>query len=217
MTAPLNLTYYFDVLSQWCHFADESLDKLRRDFGDRLHVELKIRLLNDGNPIVYTPEQLAAYYGRSKAISGIETTAAWLHPGDTSLYANCAVEAVRALGGDMEKVRRGISRAALRDGERVGTFDLACALAVRLSGIDEAKLRVAMRDAEPLLRESTAEFYTLPVEVVPTFVLRSAIGDTAILSGFFRSGGLSTVAREMLDDVDAYARYAADHPEIRAL
>ncbi|HEY8296980.1 MAG TPA: DsbA family protein [Candidatus Baltobacteraceae bacterium] len=217
MTAPLQLTYYFDVLSQWCHFADKSLDRLRRDFGDRIAVELKIRLLNDGKPIAYTPEQLAAYYRRSKAIAGIETTAAWLHPGDSSLYANCAVEAVRSLGGDVESVRRKLSRAALRDGERVGTFDLACALAARLSGFDEQRLGAAMRETEPLLRKSTAEFYALPVEVVPTFVLRNAIGDTAILSGLFRYGALAAAAREMIDDADAYERYAADHPEIRDL
>ncbi|HEY8312881.1 MAG TPA: DsbA family protein [Candidatus Baltobacteraceae bacterium] len=214
MSEPLKITYYFDVLSQWCYFADRALDDVRREFGDRIDLSFKVKLINDGEPLAYSPAQLEAIYGRSKAVSGIETTAAWLRPGDSSLYANLVVEAVRGLGGDAERTRRRLSRAALEEGVRVGTFETALQAGAEHSGYDAETLAQRMREAEHRVRETTAEFHALPVEVVPALILRNAIGDTAILSGLFERDTFATVVREMLRAGDMYERYGNEHPEL---
>ena len=63
----------------------------------------------------------------------------------------------------------------------------------------------------------TAEFNSYRIDQRPAFVLRSAIGDTAILSGLYRPEPLTAAIDAMIADEDAYTRFAATHGPIPAL
>ncbi|MHB1550387.1 MAG: DsbA family oxidoreductase [Vulcanimicrobiaceae bacterium] len=208
----MQITYYLDVVSQWCYFADRSLDRVRERFGERVVVGWKLALINDGRPLESPPEAMAWMYRRSQSVSGIATNAAWRRAGDSTLHVNCAVEGLRALGSDADGLRRTIARAALIDGTPIGTFDEALAVAGRASGTDRETLARAMREAEPIVRETTAEYRALPVEVVPGLLFRSSIGDAALLSGLFEYETLERVVGEMLRAEDGYAAFAAANP-----
>ena len=57
----------------------------------------------------------------------------------------------------------------------------------------------------------TAEFSSHRIDHRPAFVLRSVIGDTAILSGLYRPEPLIAAINAMIADEDAYKRFAATH------
>jgi predicted DsbA family dithiol-disulfide isomerase len=66
-----------------------------------------------------------------------------------------------------------------------------------------------MRAVEPALRENTLEFRRLPVAVVPAFLIRNEIGDTALLSGLCEFETLDQVLAEMLRAERGYASFEA--------
>ena len=70
-----------------------------------------------------------------------------------------------------------------------------------------------MRLVEPGVRKSTLEFRALPVAVVPAYLIRNEIGDTALLSGLCEFETLDQVVAEMLRAERGYAAFeSADGP-----
>ncbi len=63
--------------------------------------------------------------------------------------------------------------------------------------------------AEKRVLEATAEYRSLPVNVVPCLVACNDIGDTAILSGLFKYETFERVISEMLEASKKYAEFAA--------
>jgi hypothetical protein len=77
----------------------------------------------------------------------------------------------------------------------------------QLIGVSPVQLEAAMRVVEPDVRKSTREFRELPVSVVPTFLIRNEIGDTALLSGLCEFETLDGVVAEMLRAERGYAAF----------
>lgn len=200
----MKVTLYYDVCSQWSYFGDLTLDRLREKYGTALEVEWRIAMVNDGEAVGYTSEQLEWMYRRSESITNISVTARWIRGNDRSLYANVAVAAAQRLGHD---VRRQVAEAILLHGEPLGSRAGAVAAVSRLTGVPPAQLETAMGAVEPDVRRSTVEFRALPVTVVPTFLIRSEIGDTALLSGFYEFETLDQVVSEMLRAERGYAEF----------
>ncbi len=209
----MKLTLYYDVCSQWSYFGDLTLDKLREKYGADLDVEWKIAMVKDGEPVGYSAEALGWMYRRSESITGIAVTSRWIRGDDRTLYANLAVAAAQQLGHD---VRRKAAEAILLRGEPLGSRAGAVAAVSQLTGVPPPQLEAAMRDVEPSVRETTAEFRALPVTVVPAFLIRNEIGDTALLSGLCGFETLDQVTAEMLRAERGYAEFDAANAPVPA-
>ncbi len=206
----MKLLFYYDVCSQWAYFADLTLDRLRAKYASDLDVEWRIAMVKDGEPIGYSPEVLGWMYRRSESISGIAVTSRWIRGNDRTLYANLAVAAASQLGHD---VRRRVAEAILLRGEALGSKAGAVVAVSQMTGVAPAELEASMRAVEPAVRASTEEFRALPVTVVPAFLIRNVIGDTALLSGLYEFGTLDQAMAEMLRAECGYASFeAANEP-----
>jgi predicted DsbA family dithiol-disulfide isomerase len=200
----VKITFYYDVCSQWSYFGDLTLDRLRDKYGADLDVEWQIAMVKDGEAIGYTPEALGWMYRRSESIAGIAVTSRWIRGNDRTLYANLAVAAAQQLGHD---VRRQVAEAILLRGEPMGSREGAIDAVSRMLAVSPDRLEAEMRIAEPDVRKSTQEFRGLPVTVVPTFLIRNEIGDTALLSGLYEFETLDRVVAEMLRAERKYAEF----------
>ena len=89
-------------------------------------------------------------------------------------------------------------------------------MAAAASGLDRNALENAMDDSNTGAEISAwkAEFNSYRIDQRPAFVLRSAVGDTAILSGLYRLEPLTAAVDAMIADEDAYERFAATHAPI---
>ncbi len=207
----MKLVFYYDVCSQWSYFGDLTLDRLRQKHGADLDVEWRIALVNDGEPVSYTEESLGWMYRRSESISGIAVTSRWIRGGNRTLFANLAVAAAAKLGHD---VRRQVAEGILLRGEPLGSFERAVAFVAELIHAEPAQLERPMNDVEPDVCQTTKEFRALPVAMVPTFLIRNDIDDTALLSGFYEFETLDRVIEEMLRAQRAYAAFGAANEPI---
>jgi predicted DsbA family dithiol-disulfide isomerase len=202
----MQLIFYYDVCSQWSYFGDLTLDRLREKYEADLDVVWRIAMVKDGEAIGYTREALGWMYRRSESITGIAVTSQWIQGNDRTLYANLAVAAAERLGHD---VRRQVAEAILLRGEPMGSQSGAVRAVARLIAVPDARLEAEMRLVEPDVRKSTQEFRALPVTVVPAFLIRNEIGDTALLSGLCEFETLDGVAAEMRRAERGYAAFAA--------
>jgi predicted DsbA family dithiol-disulfide isomerase len=200
----MRLTFYYDVCSQWSYFGDLTLDGLRAKYGTDLDVTWQIAMVKDGAAIRYTPEALGWMYRRSESITGIAVTSRWIRGDDRTLYANLAVAAAQHLGHD---VRRQVAEAILLRGEPMGSEAGAVVAVSQLIAVPTSQLEAAMRVVEPDVRKSTQAFRALPVDVVPAFLIRNEIGDTALLSGLCELETLDQVVAEMLRAERGYAAF----------
>jgi predicted DsbA family dithiol-disulfide isomerase len=95
-------------------------------------------------------------------------------------------------------------------------LEVAIELAAKVTGMSQSELEQAVIDQKTVnaLRASTAEFSLLPVNQRPTFLLRSNIEDTALLSGIYRPEPVFAAVEAMISDEDAYERFSASYPPI---
>lgn len=199
--AHVDLIYYLDVLSSWCHVADYAVERIEAVYGDRVRLDWRIAQLFDYGPLPYSQNDLKWYYGRTAKMTGVQLNQAWHDsPDTTTKYANRAAEAARVLGAAGSKVRRGLSRAALLDGKKIGRRDEAIAHAARLSGFPAERIAELM-DSEQVtqrIAQTTQEFNDLALPQLPSFVMRNTSGDLAVFSGLYTFEALDSVVGEML-------------------
>jgi len=212
----VRVTYYLDVLSQWCWLAERALDQVRAEFGERVSVDWRLACVNGGAPIGASKSQYVWYYGRTKAVSGTVFNPDWMEgPQTGTLAANLAVETARILGASDDRIRRAIARAALFDGKPMGRLDVAEAVASAAADIPVPRFREIMNDpaTHRRLDESAAAFAALGVDQRPTFVVENTIGDRAIISGLYAYEPLRASVSAMLHDATIYAEYSTSHPQ----
>lgn len=212
----VQIIYSVDTMSSWCLIAEDAIEQLRSEFGDRIEFQWKLAQLDNGAPFKETPEKFAWFYARTNAVTGVQLNPAWhTSMDDSSLFPNLAAEGARALGVTDDRVRRALSRAAMIDGKAVPKREVALAIAAEAGGLDRARLAAAMDDHTTLSRivTSTIEFRELPVGVIPTFVISNDVGDRAILSGQYEYATLGAVVREMLQASTRYAEFMAKNPD----
>ena len=217
--ALMELTYFFDVCSCWCALADDALASVRGRYGVRIRVDWKIALINNGEPMVAGLPQELWYYDRCEAATGRRFNHHWMEkPGQSTFVPNAVIYAARKLGKGPQ-VHNAVKTAGLERGEPILRREVALDVAVGASGLDRHLLATAMDD--PVTRAEisawTAEFNSYRIDQRPAFVLRSAIGDTAILSGLYRPEPIAAAIDAMIADEDAYDRFAATHDSIPTL
>jgi predicted DsbA family dithiol-disulfide isomerase len=212
----MNLTYYYDVCSMWCAMGDEVLAAIDKRYGSRVPIVRKIALINDGKPMDAGLEQEKWYYDRCDLVTGRRFNHHWIEKsGQTTWVPNAVIQAAENLGHG-EAVREILKQEGLLAGKPILQFEVAVELAAKASGLSEAELASAVRDQKTAetLQAGIAEFGRLPANQRPTFLSRSTIEDTALLSGIYRPEPVFAAIDAMIPDEDAYERFRLSHPPI---
>jgi predicted DsbA family dithiol-disulfide isomerase len=200
----------------WCALGDEVLAAISKRYGSRVPIVRKIALINDGKPMAAGLEQEKWYYDRCDLVTGRRFNHNWIEKsGQTTWVPNAVIQAGESLGhGDA--VREILKTEGLMQGKPILRLEVALALAAKAAGISPAELARAVNDVKTAeaIKAGTAEFSLLPANQRPTFLLRSGIEDTALLSGIYRPEPVFAAIEAMISDEDAYDRFRASYPPI---
>ena len=209
----LTLTYYLDVVSSWCYWAEPAWVELKDRYQGRVEFQWKIALM-DSSGLPTSHAQHEWFYRRSGTImrSTFMLNSEWSSPELSEYLApNCVAEAARDMQVTDDRVRLALAHAGLREGRKMGDWDIAAEIGARAGGLEQKKLleRARSSEIEKRIRGDTADFHLLQVTQRPTFVLDTEIGDRAVFSGFARSAPIAAAIDSMLDDAEAYTAFAA--------
>lgn len=213
MNAPIKLTYYLDLVSSWCFYAEPMYADLKRRYSGQIEFGWKSALIPpDGLPASQAQEEW--FYRRSGTIVRWPQmlNPDWYEQDRKEYLApHLVAEAAREFGIQDDRVRLALSRAAMVDGRKVGQLEVALAVGADAGAITLAELRkVATAPAiEQRVRATTAEFHARQVNQRPTFLIESEIGDRAVISGLVVPEPLIATIDAMLRDVAAYRSHRA--------
>lgn len=212
--AAVTLTYYLEILSSWCHWAEPAWAELKACFAGRAQFDWKIALMNPGDYPV-SRAQCDWFYRRSGTImrSPYMLNSGWFEPERKGVYLapNLVAEAGRDFGISDDRLRLALTNAATREGRKLGDMAEAVAVGAAAMGLDPVKLRARAESPEVKARvdASTAEFHALQISQRPAFVLTDVIGDKAVFSGLVHAEPLAAAIDAMLADTAAYAAHVA--------
>ncbi len=209
----ISVTYYLDVISSWCFWAEPAWAELKRRYHDKVEFQWKIALM-DKSGLPTSQEQHEWFYRRSGTImrSPFMLSSEWCdHQQSEYLAPNCVAEAAKDFGITDDRVRLALSYAGLREGKRFAEWEIAAEIGAKAGSLDAKELLERARSTvvETRVRADTADFHLLQVTQRPTFVLDTEIGDRAVFSGFARVAPLAAALDAMLDDAHAYTAHAA--------
>ena len=208
----MKVTYYLDVVSSWCFWADPAWLELKQRFAGRVDFDWKIALL-DAAAMPTSREQEMWFYRRSGMAmrSPFMLKSDWFEPVAECLAPNLTAEAAKDFGITDDRVRLAIMEGALLHGRKVLQWEESLALAAKAGALDFAALqaRAQSPEIEARARASTVEFHALQVNQRPTFVIADTIGDRAIFSGLAQAAPLIATLDAMFADEAAYAAHAA--------
>jgi len=209
----ISVTYYLDVISSWCFWAEPAWAELKRRYHDKVEFQWKIALM-DKSGLPTSQEQHEWFYRRSGTImrSPFMLSSEWCdHQQSEYLAPNCVAEAAKDFGITDDRVRLALSYAGLREGKRFAEWEIAAEIGAKAGSLDAKELLERARSTvvETRVRADTADFHLLQVTQRPTFVLDTEIGDRAVFSGFARVAPLAAALDAMLDDAHAYTAHSA--------
>ena len=115
----VKVTYYLEVISSWCYWAEPAWEELKKRYADApVEFDWKIALMDEsGLPV--SRAQLEWFYRRSGTIvkSPFVLNSGWLELGVKEfLIPNLVAQAARNLGASDDRVRLAIAEAAMRQG-----------------------------------------------------------------------------------------------------
>ncbi len=209
----VTVTDYLEVVSSWCFWSEPTWAELKRRYEGRVAFQWKIALM-DPTGLPTSREQEQWFYRRSGMMmrSPFMLNTSWYDPSLPEwLPPNCVAEAAKDFEITDDRVRLAIAYAALREGKKVGDWEVAAQIGADAGKIDRKKLleRAKSPAVETRIRASTAEFHALQVTQRPTFTIDTEIGDRAVFSGIVRLEPLVATLDSVLDDAAAYATHAA--------
>jgi predicted DsbA family dithiol-disulfide isomerase len=213
----MKVTYFLEVLSSWCYWAEPTWLELKRRYEGRATFEWKIALMNPEDfPI--SREQCDWFYRRSGGTclrSPFMLNSGWFEAERQGRYEapNLVAEAGRDFGFQGDEVRLALTHAAVREGRKIGDLTTAVAVAAEAGKIPIDQLRAAAESTAVRARvdATTKEFFAHQINQRPSFVLTDAIGDKAVFSGLVQLDPLVATVEAMLRDEAAYAAHAAHH------
>ena len=209
----IKVTYYLEVISSWCYWAEPAWSELKARYAGKAAFGWKIaQMPAEAYPV--SQNQCEWFYRRSGSMvrSSFMLNSAWLEPEiKVYLVPNLVAEAAKDFGATDDRVRLAIAHAALREGKKVGQWEVAVAVAASAAGVDAAKLQARAQSAEVAARAeaTTAEFQALQVNQRPTFLIENAIGDRVVFSGVARVEPLAAAIDALLADQAAYESWKA--------
>jgi predicted DsbA family dithiol-disulfide isomerase len=213
MAMRITVTYYLDVISSWCFWAEPAWAELKKRYESKAEFLWKIALM-DKSGLPTSREQHEWFYRRSGTImrSPSMLRSDWCdHKQSEYLAPNCVAEAAKDFGITDDHVRLALAYAGLREGKRFAEWEIAAEIGAKAASVDAKELLERARSTvvETRVRADTADFHLLQVTQRPTFVFDSEIGDRAVFSGFARVAPLVAGLDAMLDDAQAYTAHAA--------
>jgi predicted DsbA family dithiol-disulfide isomerase len=214
------VTYYLEVVSSWCHWAEPAWTELKRRFDGRVEFQWKIaQMPEDAYPI--SKAQCEWFYRRSGSIvrSPYMLNSGWFDADHRlMLEPNLVAEAARDFGVNDDRVRLAIAHAAMREGQKVGEWDIAVAVAAKAAKLNKAKLlaRAKSKAVAERVAASSKEFADLQVTQRPTFLIENGIGDRAVFSGIARAEPLAAAVEALLADEAAYVSWRAHFGDVPA-
>ena len=209
----VRITYYLDVISSWCYWAEPAWAELKQRYA-RAPVEFHWAIsLIDECGMSKSRAQADWFYRRSGTIvrSPFMLNSSWMSGLKEYVAPNCVAEAAKDFGVTDDRVRLALMEASMREGMKVGDWDVSVAVATKAAGLDSAALLKRSRspEIEKRVRATTAEFHALHITQRPAFRLESTIGDRAVFSGLAKAEPLIATIDAMLSDAAAYASHAA--------
>jgi predicted DsbA family dithiol-disulfide isomerase len=209
----IKITYYLDVISSWCYWAEPAWRELKQKYT-KSPVEFNwVIALLDKSGLPKSRAQAEWFFRRSGTImrSPFMLKTGWMTGLGEYLAPNCVAEAAKDFGVTDDRVRLALMEAALCAGKKVGKWDVSVAVAAWVANLDAAALLKTSRspEIEKRVRTTTEEFHALQVTQRPTFVLKSNIDDRAVFSGLVKAGPIAAAIDAMLEDAAAYASHAA--------
>ncbi len=209
----VKITYYLDVISSWCYWAEPIWAELKRRYAKAPVEFLWAISLIDETGMSKSRTQADWFYRRSGTVvrSPFMLNSGWMSGLKEYLAPNCVAEAAKDFGVTDDRVRLALMEAAMREGHRVGDWEISATVASKAAGLDSADLLKKSRapETEKRVRATTAEFHALQITQRPAFRLESNIGDRAVFSGLAKAEPLIATIDAMLSDAAAYASHAA--------
>ncbi|MGH7969061.1 MAG: DsbA family protein [Limisphaerales bacterium] len=213
----VKVTYYLDVTSSWCYWAEPAWAELKQRFKGCVEFDWKISALpKEAFPT--SANQAAWFYRRSGTLmrSPFMLNSDWHEPATLPCIApNCVALAAKTMGITDDRVRLALAHAALREGKKVGHWDVAVEAAAPAAGLDAARLlsKAKAPEISAQIETTTAEFYALQVTQRPTFLIENSIGDRSVFSGIARAEPLTVAIEALLADEAAYVSWKAHFGE----
>src|ERR1700704_3558535 len=175
----MKITYYLEVLSSWCYWAEPAWAELKRRYAPQVEFDWKIaHMPADACP--KSQAQAEWFYRRSGTImrSPFMLNAGWFEPGMGPYQVPSLVtEAAKDFKVTDDRVRLALAHAADRDGKKIGRWNVAVDIAAKAAKLNRAKLLKHAQSAAVKARTaaSTKEFDALQVDQRPTFLLENEI------------------------------------------
>jgi predicted DsbA family dithiol-disulfide isomerase len=211
----LKVTYYLEVISSWCYWAEPAWAGLKARYASGgVEFGWKIALMRKEDYPV-SREQCDWFYRRSGQLmqSPFRLNSGWLEPWRPGLFpaASYVAEAGKDFGITGDELRLALAHAADRDGLKVASMGPAIEVAAQATRLDPKALQARAESPEVAARiaASTAEFFAHQIDQRPAFVLTNAIGDKAVFSGLAKPEPLAAAIEAMLADEAAYAAHKA--------
>lgn len=216
MQPAVTVTYYLEVLSSWCTWAEPAWSELKARYEGRVTFAWRIALMNPAD-FPTSRQQCDWFYRRSGTLMKSPTPlhSGWFEAARRGHYEapNLVAEAARDFGFEGDEIRLALAHAALREGRAIGDLGAAVDVAARAGGrkLPAPKLRAAAQSAAVRSRveASTQAFHAQQITQRPAFVVTDAIGDKAVFSGLVRIEPLAATLDAMLADTAGYASFAA--------
>ncbi len=214
------VTYYLEVSSSWCYWAEPAWAELKRRYEGKVEFGWKIaQMPAEGYPV--SKSQCEWFYRRSGSImrSPFMLNSGWWEPDIKQYFVpNLLAEAGRDFGVSDDRIRLALAQAGMREGKKIGRWEVAAPIAAQAAGIDSAKLLARAKATEVAARAkaTTDEFHALQVNQRPTFLIENSIGDRAVFSGLARVQALAVTLDEVLADEVAYASWKAHFGDVPA-
>jgi len=209
----VKIAYYLEVTSSWCYWVEPTWAELKRQYEGKVQFEWKIAQM-PAEAYPRSKSQCEWFYRRSGSImrSDFMLNSSWFEPEIKQyLVPNYVAEAARELGITDDRVRLGIAHAAVREGQKIGRWEVAGEIAAKAGKLELANLLARAKSAEVAARTeaTTAEFHALQVNQRPTFLIENAIGDRAVFSGIVKLEPLAVAIDALVADEAAYASWKA--------
>ncbi len=210
----MKVTYFVEILSSWCHWAEPAWAEAKSRYSGRVQFDWRIALMNPADFPV-SRRQCEWFYQRSGAIvrSPYMLNAGWFEASRQGDYTapNLVAEAGRDFGVEDDRLRLALTHAAMREGRPVGDMAVAAEVGAAAVGVRPGELRARAESGEVRARvdASTKVFHAHQITQRPSWILENGIGDKVVISGLWVAGPLIAAIDAMLADAAAYATHKA--------
>src|SRR5206468_8750465 len=146
----MKVTYYLEVISSWCYWAEPGWAELKQRYAGKVEFGWKLALM-DASGLPASRAQCEWFYRRSGTImrSPFMLNSDWFEPELKEYLApNLVAEAAKDFGIGDDRARLAVAEAALRQGRKVGQWNVAAEAAASAAGLDPAQLLAQARSPE---------------------------------------------------------------------